>query len=385
MIHRGPTDKNTRYHVLSVTPAATYDGACAPTVYVSTDAQAISNLRDNLIRNEDVNHAGGPQVYTMHRMTIPDDLRRAMVDQQIQRSSFGAPVQVAPTGMLSQDRDAIVGRDYFHEQSQWMAKGYKDLRDVVTGVRTEMQVRDQVLQPFAQAAAKTYSPEFIITPENKDALLMAYAGIGIQHETIKPAIARMAEKGLDTAIMAPDFQKEYEAQLDALTESRPGAGRHELQNEALMSTAFIFQTQHCGNFMDQQAVFMGITVQCRNVREQCAQLDAQERTNAFGYAGGQVMQYMQNYGQYLSNEQRQLFAMTVNQRVGELQRTTELTNRTLEGVIRDTAKEFAAQARETGDHRASFNFNNIADAAEHNMEAMERAENDSLDDISVDD
>ena len=385
MIQRGQTDKNTSYHVLSVTPAASYNGAQAPVVYVSTDAQAISDLRDQLIQNEDVSRVGGPNVYEVSRMTIPDDLRRAMVDQAIQRSSFGAPARVAPTGMLSQDRDVIVGRDYFHEQSQWMTKGYQGVRDTVTGVRTEMMTRDQVLQPFAAAAEKTSYPEDYLTPENKDALLMAYAGVGIQHNAIKPAIARMAEHGLDTAVMAPDFQQEYDQQLQKVAQSHPGVGRHEMQNEALMNAAWTFQTERCGNFMGQQGVFMGIAGQCRAMQEQCAQLDLHERTEAFGYAGGQVMQYMQNFGQYLSNEQRQIFAMTVNQRVGELQQHAAPTQKAMEGIIRDTAKEFAAQAREAGDHRSSFSFNNIADAADKSFESLERAENEGLSEVEIDD
>ncbi len=385
MIQRGQTDKHTSYHVLSVTPAASYNGAQAPVVYVSTDAQAISNLRDQLIQNEDVSRVGGPNVYEVSRMTIPEDLRRAMVDQAIRRSSLGEPARVAPTGMLSQDRDVIVGRDYFHEQSDWMTKGYKGVRDTVTGVRTEMKMRDQVLQPFAEAAEKTSYPEDYLTANNKDSMLMAYAGVGIQHDAIKPAIARMAEHGFDTAVMSAEFQKEYESQLKSVEKTHPGAGRHEMQNTALMNTAWTFQTERCGNFMGQQGVFMGIAGQCRAMQEQCAQLDLHERTEAFGYSGGQVMQYLQNFGQYLSNEQRQLFAMTVNQRVGELQQHTAPTQKAIEGIIRDTAKEFAAQAREAGDHRSSFNFNNIADAADRSFESLERAENEGLGEVEIND
>ena len=391
MIHRGLTDKNTSYHVLSVTPAATYNGACAPTVYVSTDAQAISNLRDQLIRNEDVNHTGGPQVYAVHRMTIPDDLRRAMVDQQIQRSTFGAPARVAPTGMLSQDHDVIVGRDYFHDQSQWMTKGYNGVRDTVIGVRTEMQGREQVLQAFADAAAKTnpykmLDADELARPDTKAAMEMAFMGKELNHFALYPAVSMMAKNGLDTAEMVPEFQKEYEKQLETLGEKHPEWGKHTLQNEALTATAWTFQTTMCGNDMRQQGVFQFIAGQSRTMQEQCAQLDSQERDQAFTYATQELSSHLQQNGQYIDNRTAQGFRNQVMMTVGERVNREGFSQEMVQRAIKDVAREFEKGVREHGDDKAGFNFANIADRAEA-MEAdlHEHGENDGREDVSIDD
>lgn len=382
MIRGKATNEHTTYYALSVTPAHDFTGAMT-TVYLSNNSQAIENLRDQLIANEDVNHTHGPNVYQVANVTIPDELRRTMADQNIERSVFGAPVRMPATGMLVQHSDVVVGKDYFHGPSQWMMKGHNGLRDVVTGVRTEMQVRDQVLQPFADSAAKTnpykmLDADDLARPETKAAMTMAFTGQGVS-PALYPAVAMMAKNGLDTAEMVPEFQKEYERQLEVVNQTHPGVGRHEWQNEALMNAAWTFQTERCGNDMRQQGVFQFIAGQARNAREQCATLDLHERTEAFGYAGDQVQQYMQNFGQYLTAEQRGDFGMSVNLRVGELQRHAEPTQKALQGVIQEVAQEFAQQAREAGRHQEAFNYSNIADAAHDNIEALERAENEGLD------
>lgn len=391
MINGKPTNENTIYYTLSVTPAPQYDGL-TPTVYVSTSSQAIENLRDHLMKTENTNPAGPPNVYQVDHMTIQDALRRRMVDQAIEtanKTQFGQPPMLQSTGMTSHMRDIIVGPDFFHGPSQWI------LVNQVDEVRKLMAERNQTLIPFREAAANTnpyklFDAAELRDPQIKAAMEMAYAGKGIRHEAIVPAIEVMAKNGWDTAAMTPAFQQQYEHHERVLHAQHPEWGRHTLQNEALMETANTWRNNKCGNDMRQQNVFARIAMDCHQQRTAVAAKDSTEQTTAIRYAQGEVDAQLRENGEGIIAKDARSFRQRVLQGVEHRLGREEFSQAMVQGVIKETAEEFATRhlhgAIQYGEKEGKAGFENIALSAFK----LERAyqgfdENDGLDEASIDD
>lgn len=391
MINGKPTNENTIYYTLSVTPAPQYDGR-APTVYVSTDSKAIESMRDYLIKNENTSHAGPPNVYQVDHMTIQDGLRRRMVDQAIEhanKTQFGQPPMMQSTGMTSHIRDSIVGPDYFHGPSSWI------IANPVESVQILMAERNQTLVPFREAAANTnpyklFDAEQMRDPQIKDALTMAYTGRGIQHEAIVPAIERMAANGLDTAAMVPAFQQQYEHHERVLHASHPEWGHRTLQNEAVLAAATTFQEKRCGNDMRQQNVFARIAMDCHQQRTAVAAMDSTEKTTAIRYAQREVDAQLRENGEDIIARDAQSFRQRVLQGVEHRLGREVFTNAMVQGVIKETAEEFSTRhlrgVVHYGEKEGKEAFQNIAKSAGNlELECKEFDENDGMDEVSIDD
>lgn len=391
MINGKPTNENTIYYTLSITPAPQYDGR-TPTVYVSTSSQAIENLRDHLIKTENTSHAGPPNVYQVDHMTIQDALRRRMVDQAIEtanKTQFGQPPMLQSTGMTSHMRDIIVGPDFFHGPSQWI------LVNRVESVRTLMAERNQTLIPFREAAANTnpyklFDAAELRDPQIKEAMEMAYAGKGIRHEAIIPAIEVMAKNGWDTAAMTPAFQEQYEHHERVLHAQHPEWGRHTLQNEALMETANTWRDKKCGNDMRQQDVFARIAMSCYSYRDAALAMDSTEKTTAIRHAQREVDAQLKTNGAGIISKDAQNFRQRVVQGVERRLGREVFTHAMVQGVIKETAEEFATRhlrgAIQYGEKEGKAGFENIArSAGEMERACNELGENDGMDEVSVDD
>lgn len=391
MINGKPTNENTIYYTLSVTPAPQYDGR-TPTVYVSTSSQAIENLRDHLIQTENTSHAGPPNVYQVDHMTIPDALRRRMVDQAIEtanKTQFGQPPMLQSTGMTSHMRDIIVGPDFFHGPSQWI------LVNRVESVQTLMAERNQTLIPFREAAANTnpyklFDAAELRDPQIKEAMEMAYAGKGIRHEAIVPAIEVMAKNGWDTAAMTPAFQQQYEHHERVLHAQHPEWGRHTLQNEALMETANTWRDKKCGNDMRQQDVFARIAMSCYNYRDAALAMDSTEKTTAIRYAQREVDAQLRENGEDIIARDAQSFRQRVLQGVEHRLGREVFTHAMVQGVIKETAEEFSTRhlrgVVHYGEKEGKEAFQNIAKSAGNlELECHEFGANDGMDEVSIDD
>ena len=325
-------------------------------------------------------------------MTIQDALRRRMVDQAIEtanKTQFGQPPMLQSTGMTSHMRDIIVGPDFFHGPSQWI------LVNRVESVRTLMAERNQTLIPFREAAANTnpyklFDAAELRDPQIKEAMEMAYAGKGIRHEAIIPAIEVMAKNGWDTAAMTPAFQEQYEHHERVLHAQHPEWGRHTLQNEALMETANTWRDKKCGNDMRQQDVFARIAMSCYSYRDAALAMDSTEKTTAIRHAQREVDAQLKTNGAGIISKDAQDFRQRVVQGVERRLGREVFTHAMVQGVIKETAEEFATRhlrgAIQYGEKEGKAGFENIArSAGEMERACNELGENDGMDEVSVDD
>lgn len=219
---------------------------------------------------------------------------------------------------------------------------------------------------------------------------MAYAGKGLQHDAIMPAVQRMAVNGWDTAAMVPDFQQRYEHHLKVLHAGHPEWGHHTLQNEALMTTAVEFQQTKCGNDMRQQGVFQGIANYCQEQREQALGLDNQERAQAINYAQRAVDDHLKQNSYGIISRDAQNFRSQVIHAVESRLGVQPFSQAMVQGAIKDVAQEFATRdsrgAIQYGEREGKASFSAIAhDAGEMEANFQEHGEFDGMDEVSLDD
>lgn len=352
----------------------------ATTGVVSNNYDALNNMRTNAVKGEKPIGPDGPMVHVISTVTFSSFAEEASLLYQLENSGFAHSTEFKTDMMSTHGHDAVIGKDYFHQASTPQG-------NLLASVLSEMNIRNQALQPMREAMEKTSARNMpnLAKAETIESMKMCYAHVGVRHPVLQEAIARMAAHGLDTASDAFGFQNKFEARLQELQATAPEMGYNTRLNIAVIDTARHYQLHECSSDLMQQTVYQQIGVAYRDQLQHAAELDADMRDQAFSYATQAVSEHLAQNGQYIDNHAAQGFRhrvmLTVGERVNQEGFSQEMVQRTIKEVARDMEKGVRAY----NDNKAGFCFANIADRAEAmEAELHQRGENDSLDEVSHD-
>lgn len=339
----------------------------ASTALISDNYDALQHQRTNDIKNEVRNDAGDPMVYTISNVTFSSFAKEVEAVAKLNDSGMRRAAEVSTQGMITHGHDAVIGADYLFASADLGS-------NVMVAVDSQMQVRRPALQELRDAISQTPGRNMpnMSDSKTKESLQACYVKDVRKCDMLNYAFDKMAERGVDTAAQAMPFQEYYEKHLIKLGQQYPDWGQAQRQVEAAIATALHWQLHECGSDLRQQGVFSNIAGHYAAQREQAVIIDTNVKDQALTFATQAVSDHLRQNGQFINNQAAQVFRHRVlTQVIGQVN-MEGFSQSMVQGVIKNVARQFEKDVRESGDHKAGFCFANIGDQAEKEETNMER-------------